>query len=68
MNSDVKGPIPKKLKDEFIGWMEAFDNDDLSDGAWFCVLEEGAEKFMKKFKIKSDDTNSAVHQLLNWRA
>jgi len=65
INSSVK--VPSKLKDEFVGWMEAFNMDDLPDGAWFAVLEEGAEKFGKKFNLKNLDTNDAVIQFLDWR-
>lgn len=60
-------PIPERLKDEFVGYMEAFDIDDLPDGAWFAVLEEGAWKFMKSHKLKGCE-NTAAHQYLIWRS
>ena len=55
------------VKDEFMGFMQAFDNDDLPDGAWWCVLEEGAQKFLDEHKIKYD-SNSATHKFLIWRS
>lgn len=59
--------IPERLKDEFIGYMQAFDMDDLPDGAWFAVLEEEAWKFMKRRNIKGD-SNTATFQYLIWRS
>lgn len=37
----MSSPIPKRLQDEFIGFMQdIYEDDDLPDGAWFCMLEE----------------------------
>ena len=55
------------LKDEFMGFMQAFDNDDLPDDAWWCLLEECAQKFLDKHKIKYD-SNSATYKFLIWRS
>jgi hypothetical protein len=44
--------------------MDAHDNDDLPDGAWFQVLEDAAEQFMKDNKIRGD-ANDATHQYLS---
>lgn len=59
-------PIPERLKQEFIGYMqEGYEDDDAPDGAWFARMENDAFNFMRKHKIKGDE-NDAVHQLLNW--
>lgn len=59
-------PIPLSKLPEFVGYMEAFDNDDMPDGAWFQMLEDAATEFMKMNKIKGD-SNSAVHLYLQQR-
>lgn len=61
--------VPIQLRNEFVGFMEAFNEmaEDLPDGAWFSVLEEGAGKFIKMKKLKKCDENDAVHQFLEWR-
>lgn len=56
-----KSVIPEKLKAEFFAALDAADNDDLPDGAWFAVLEETAERFMRQHRIKGCE-NTAVHQ------
>lgn len=59
-------PIPERLKDEFIGYMEAgYTDHDAPDGAWFARLENDARDFMKLHKLRGDE-NDAVHQLLDW--
>lgn len=56
-------PIPAKAMPEFVAHMDAHDFGDLSEGAWFAVLEEAAREFMKSRGICGDHT-SAVHQYL----
>lgn len=41
-------------RDSLIGFMSAYDNDDLSDGAWQAMLEDGAKAFSKHFGIRID--------------
>jgi hypothetical protein len=60
-------PIPDRLRDEFIGYMqEGYDDDDAPDGAWFARMEDDAREFMKLHKLHGDE-NGAVHQLLKWK-
>jgi hypothetical protein len=56
--------LPNHLKDEFLGFMEAHDLDDLPDGAWFAVLEQAAESFIKEHKLKRCDENDLAHLYL----
>lgn len=60
-------PIPPTHLQEFIGFMDAHDHDELPDGAWFAVLETAAESFLTTNKIRGD-ANDAVHQWLNERS
>ena len=53
--------LSKDLQDELMGWMEAHDNDDLPDGAWFCMLEQAAEAFIKQHKLKGFHENDLAH-------
>lgn len=46
--------------------MEASDNDDLPDGAWWHVLEDCVTYWNKKNKTKFDP-NSTVHAYLKWK-
>lgn len=57
-------PIPVKLRERFKAHMDAHNNDDLPDGAWFAVLEDAAEEFFIKFRLQRGDPNSAAHQYL----
>lgn len=57
-------PIPAAKFAQFDAAMRAADNDDLSDGAWFAVLEETAKHFMRVNRIKGC-CNDATHQWLN---
>lgn len=57
-------PIPVGLREEFKAYMEASENDDLPDGAWFAVLEDAAGWFMKQHKIKHGDAHDAAHQYI----
>jgi hypothetical protein len=60
----MSNPIPKRLREEFKGYMEAiYHDDDLPDGAWFAMLEDQAESFMEMHKLKGD-SNDAAHQAL----
>ena len=56
--------IPKKFHNEFVLWMAANDMEDLPDGAWWAMLEEAAEEFMKNRQIKGC-SNDAVHLYLS---
>lgn len=47
----------------YFEFMEAFDNDELPDGAWWAVLEDGAREANQHFKIKRDPFD-AVHAYL----
>lgn len=58
-------PIPVRLRDEFFAFMDSRDQDDLPDGAWFAVLEESAEEFCKKHRLKWADRNDAAHQYID---
>ncbi len=37
-----------------VGFLVAYDNDDLSDGAWQAVLEDGAKAFSQAYGIRID--------------
>lgn len=58
--------VTAAMLDEFVAFMGAFDNEDMPDGAWWQMLEDGAEAFFKRHGIKGDP-NSAVHQYLEHR-
>lgn len=60
----ANNPIPVRLRDQFRAHMDAFNNDDLPDGAWFGVLEEAAQQFIDRHRIKWACNNSAAHQYL----
>lgn len=60
----AKNPIPVRLRAKFKAHMEAHDHEDLPDGAWFAVLEEGAQSFIDKFNLKFACNNCAAHQYL----
>lgn len=63
----LHNPIPDRLRDEFIGYMQhAYDDDDAPDGAWFARMEDDAREFMKEHQLRGDE-NGAVHQLLKWK-
>ena len=55
-------PIPERLLPEFLALLDAADNDDLPDGAWWAVLEEAAAKFLVDHKLSDDEACDAVHQ------
>lgn len=56
--------MKKYDKDSLVGFLEAFDEEDLPDGAWFARLEEGGRAFIKEFKLKNIDENDLVHEYL----
>ena len=56
-------PIPNAMKAEFMSYMDAADDDDAPDGAWFQMLEDAAEAFMAKHKLRGHP-NDAAHQYL----
>lgn len=60
----VKGPIPDYKLQEFIEWMRLHDHEDLSDGAWFAVLEEAAQQFMAMHKLKGCNNRAALQYLM----
>lgn len=35
-----------------VDFMQAFDNDDLSDGAWQAMLEDGGDAYAETFGVK----------------
>ncbi len=55
-------------RDDLIDYMGAFDMDELPDGAWFSVLEEGGKAFIKEFNVKGKDGNDIAHEYLNFRS
>jgi len=59
----MSAPIPSRLRAEFMAHMAAFDHDDMPDGAWFAMLEEGAGAFMRQHKLRGD-RNDGAHQYL----
>lgn len=59
-----RNPIPKHLHGKFVGYMQGYDMDDLSDGAWFAVLEDAAQQFIDSNGLGRICNNSAVHQYL----
>jgi hypothetical protein len=51
--------------EDLVAFMAPYDMDDLPDGAWFHLLEEAAEKYIKETGIKGWDENSLAHYYLN---
>ena len=56
--------IPANLMPEFTAYMDAHNDDELPDGAWFSVLEDAAERFIADKKLRGIDANDATHQYL----
>lgn len=56
--------LTKNQNDDLLAMMIPYDKDDLPDGAWFHLLEESAEEFIKSRKLKGWDANSLVHHYL----
>lgn len=53
-----------KHRDQLVGFMSAYDHDDLSDGAWQAMLEDGAKEFTKATGIQIDSFD-AFHEYIN---
>ena len=49
---------------ELVGFLSAFDDDSLPDGAWWAKLEEGARAFIEEYGIEDKDENDLVHEYL----
>lgn len=58
-----QNPIPRKLHDEFVGYVSGADAGDAPDGAWWAMLENAAEQFLENHNLHGD-SNEAVHQYL----
>ncbi len=56
--------VPQHLHLAFKEWMDAWNDDDLPDGAWWAVLEDGARAFGKEYKLKNIDAFECVHLYL----
>lgn len=63
--------IPKiqidMMGDDFIAFMNAYDNDDLPDGAWWQMLEDGALQWWREKDNYLDPTDT-VHFYLKANA
>jgi hypothetical protein len=62
-DDNMPNPIPARLIDTFRGYMDAVDDNDAPDGAWFQMLEDATCDFMRAHKL-SGDANDAAHQYL----
>ena len=56
-----------KLSDELFWFIDAHNDDDLPDGAWFAVLEDAVTYWNKKHGTNFDE-NEAVHAYLERKA
>lgn len=54
---------PIEVPDGFADYIDAWNNDDLPDGAWWAMLEEGVDSYNKEFGT-SIDGNDGVHAYL----
>lgn len=63
-------PIPTKLREKFVCFMAANDDDDLPDGAWFATLESAAQTFMHRHGLTQPwhCCNAAAHQYIRLSA
>jgi hypothetical protein len=59
-------PIPKGLLPEFLAELDAADDDDAPDGAWWQILEDTAAEFIRRHKLRGC-ANSATHQWVRAR-
>lgn len=57
------GRVPDNLKDYFVGFMEASDNEDVADGAWWGMLEDAARWFCEEQGLEYTDCDY-VHEYL----
>ena len=53
--------FPMALVEEFMGFMAAHDCDQLSDGAWFQMLEDAAKSFCEVRKLGGICPNDLAH-------
>lgn len=60
-------PIPKFMFAEFCAALDAADDDDLPDGAWWQMLEDTAAQFMKTHNLRGCP-NSATHRWVEFRS
>lgn len=56
-------PIPASKRDEFIAYMDAHDHDDLPDGAWFAVLGEAADRFIREHRLRGDSDDAVLQYI-----
>lgn len=54
-------PIPARLFEDFCAALDAVNDDDLPDGAWWQMLEDAADEFMRKHRI-GGCRNAATHR------
>jgi hypothetical protein len=59
--------IPKHLFDEFCAALDAANDDDAPDGAWWQMLEDASSAFMRKHRLRGSE-NSATHEYIQSRA
>lgn len=50
----MRNPIPPRLINEFRGYMDAAEQPDLPDGAWFQVMDDAARDFMRRYNLRGD--------------
>jgi len=53
----------KEMNDELFWFIDAHDDDDLSDGAWWAVLEDAVRYWNKEHGTELDE-NDTVHEYL----
>lgn len=61
-------PIPVRLRDKFVAHMDAAEIDDLPDGAWQAVMEEAAQGFIDRHRLKFADANTSMHQWIRLKS
>ncbi len=59
--------IAPALRETFMQYMAAHDDDDLPDGAWFATLEEAAGRFFEEHGLRID-RNEGAHMYIKWSA
>lgn len=57
----MRKPIPNHLIPEFRAFMDASDDDSLSEGEWQAAMEQHAAAFMKIHSVRGD-RNAAFQQ------
>ena len=53
--------IPRRLRESFKGHMDAANDEDSPDGAWFARLEHAGHTFVRKHNLHWLDGNDAAH-------